>query len=354
MRGSIRLFTTFGISIKIHVTFLLLPLLFGVLYGLKGIFLIFFVFLCVTLHEICHSLAARHYGVKVRDITLFPIGGVAAMRSIPENAGQELIISLAGPLFNFILAALLFFPFYRLLGPEVLLAFPSPVLDTWPRTLAYAYWVNPFLGLFNLLPAFPMDGGRVLRSLLARWMHYQQATRIAVGIGHTFALIFVLFGLANSQLFLAVIGVFIYLAASQEESEVDFRTTLKKYYVRDVLSAGFVGVDPEMPLRRVIELIFHSRQEDFPVLKEGKLVGILTRGDIISTIHREGMEKTAGEAMRTGFPIVRPDDDLVGVQRMMQESELKALPVVSGDGTVVGVITLEDIVRVYFIVGKKT
>ena len=229
VRGSIRLFSIFGISIYIHVTFLVLPVLFFVNAGLKGVFLVFFVFSCVTVHELFHSLTAKRFGIRVGNITLFPIGGVASISAYPEKPSQEFLISLAGPAFNIIFAAVLFYPLYRILGPDLF----KPSLDTWRGTIAYAFWVNPSLAFFNLLPAFPMDGGRILRSFLARRMSLRKATQIAVGIGNFFALLFGFIGIAYRHFMLVIIAIFIYLAASSEEFQVELRESIKQSLLND-------------------------------------------------------------------------------------------------------------------------
>lgn len=225
MRGAIRLFNLFGIPVYIHITFLLLPILFYINSGIKGTFLVLFVFSCVTFHELFHSLTARHFGVRVRGITLFPIGGVASITSYPRKPSQEFLISLAGPSFNIIFSLVLFYPLYRILGPEVLF---KPSLRSWPHTVAYAFWVNPSLALFNLLPAFPMDGGRILRAFLAQRIGLRRATEIAVGIGHFFALAFGFFGITHGNFMLVIIAIFIYMAASSEEFQVELMETFKE------------------------------------------------------------------------------------------------------------------------------
>jgi stage IV sporulation protein FB len=227
MKWAIRLFTIFGIPIYIHLTFLILPLLFYVNAGFQGVFLVLAVFACVTAHELFHSLMAKRFGVIVRGITLFPIGGVASIGSYPRKPSQELMIALAGPSFNIIFAALMFYPLYKLLGPKVLF---NPSLRTWPGTIAYAFWINPWLAAFNLLPAFPMDGGRVLRAFLAGRLGLRRATRIAAGIGHFFALVFAFIGIRDGHLMLVIIALFIYTAASSEEFEVEVIETLKERY----------------------------------------------------------------------------------------------------------------------------
>lgn len=227
MRGSIKLFNIFGIDIKIHVTFLFLILLFlpG---GIRWLALMLGVFCFVTLHEICHSLMARHYGIEVREITLLPIGGIASMSSMPEKPSQEFFISIAGPLFNLAVIVVFYNPMKAILGPEVLFYRPLSTA-TWPLTLAYLYWINLMLAIFNLLPAFPMDGGRVLRSLLTGRIGYIKATKFAVGLGHIFAIGFAYFGIVNVNVVLIAIAVFIYMAASNEGHQADIREALKKF-----------------------------------------------------------------------------------------------------------------------------
>ncbi|MDD5173814.1 MAG: site-2 protease family protein [Candidatus Omnitrophica bacterium] len=229
MRGSVKLFNIFGISINIHVTFLFL-LVFFFLGGIRWLVLVVGVFCFVTLHEICHSLMARYYGIEVRQITLYPIGGVASMSSIPEKPVQEFFISIAGPLFNLAVVVIFYIPIKSLLGPEVLFHRPLSAA-TWPLTLSYLYWINLMLAVFNLIPAFPMDGGRVLRSLLAGKIGYGKATKIAVGLGHIFAVVFAYFGIINYNIILVAIAVFIYTAASNEGRLADAIEAWKKFKI---------------------------------------------------------------------------------------------------------------------------
>lgn len=217
MRGAFRLVKAFGIDINIHITFLILPFLF-LNHGLKGIFFILFVFLCVTLHELTHSLTARKFGIEVKEITLLPIGGLASMSSFPEKPSQEFLISVSGPMFNIVFAVILYFPLIFLIGREALF---SPSLRTWPQTIAQGFWINLILAGFNLLPAFPMDGGRVLRSLLALKMSHRKATKIAVNVGRIFAVFFGYLGIVHGYITLIFIAIFIYISASTEEAQVE-------------------------------------------------------------------------------------------------------------------------------------
>ncbi|OGW77206.1 MAG: hypothetical protein A3K16_02430 [Omnitrophica bacterium RIFCSPLOWO2_01_FULL_45_24] len=350
MKGSIRLFRIFGISINIHVTFLLLLVLF-LSGGIKWLVLMIGVFFFVTLHELCHSLVAKRFGIQVREITLLPIGGVASMTSMPEKPIHEFFISIAGPLFNIAVVAVLYYPLKSLLGPETLFHRPFSTA-TWPLTIAYLYWINLILALFNLIPAFPMDGGRVLRALLAQRMSYQKATKIAVNLGHLFALGFAYFGIVGFNVILIIIAIFIYIAASNEELQVDLKETLKKFRVRDILSADFFTLNSDTTLAKVLELIFHSHQEDFPVLEGGEMVGFVTRHEIISGIHSLGMRTLVKDVMSKDFPKVTDADLLIKAQKLMEENSIRALPVMR-NGHAVGVVTLEDIGRIYAITSQK-
>lgn len=345
MRGAIKLFKVFGITIEIHLSFLILPAFFWMMYGLKGIFIILAIFSCVAAHELTHSLVAKKCGIQVDRVLLLPIGGVASMRSLPETPGQEFAISLAGPLFNIALTIILFFPLKHLLGAQNLFH-PDP--NTWAGAIAYAYWVNPVLAGFNLLPAFPMDGGRILRSLLARKISYIKATRIAVGFGHVFALMFAFVALSSSppNFILLLIALFIFVAASQEEAIAGLKATLSKIRVRDILSESFYTISPDALIGEVLELIFHTHQEDFPVTVGSEVVGFLPRNKIVSAVHEKQLDRKVEELMLTDFPTLSPDEFLSTAYNKMENVELKALPVVER-GILKGIVTLEDISRLY-------
>lgn len=350
MKGSIRLFKIQGISINVHITFFLLLFLFLSM-GFKWLFLIVAIFCFVTLHELSHSIVAKKFGIQVREITLLPIGGVASMTKMPDKPYQEFLISLAGPLFNIAVVIVFFLPLYYLLGPEVL--FHHLSVKTFPLTIAHIYWINLILALFNLIPAFPMDGGRILRAILAQKMGYQKATKIAVNFGHVFALLFGYIGLIHGYIILIIIAVFVYMAASSEELQVDIRETLKKFTIKDILPSQFLTLDENATLAKVLELIFHSHQEDFPVVESGRMVGFVTRHDIISGIHQRGMSVRVSDIMRKKFPVLRESDSLNKAQNIMQENNIKALPVVKGAGSVISVVTIEDITRVYSVMSSR-
>lgn len=352
MKGSIKLVEIFGISVNIHITFLLLPLIFLMLGGVRSMVLVLIVFICVTIHELTHSLVAQRFGITVKDITLLPIGGVASMTKMPQNPKQEFIISIVGPLSNIIIAALIYYALFNAPWmPKSVLRNPT-LGNTWRHTLAMIPVINVILAVFNLLPAFPMDGGRLLRAVLATRMDFRKATKIAVYIGHIFAILFAYVGFIYRHPFLILIAVFIYMAASAEESHVDVRETLKGYKVRDILNPQFLTLDKSTTVSKVLELVFHSHQEDFPVMDGGRMAGFVTRADIILAMHKKGPDALLSDIMRSDVPSVAPEDRLTKVQRLMEENQIKALPVMR-HSVVCGVVTLEDIGRIYSIMAQR-
>jgi CBS domain-containing protein len=197
-----------------------------------------------------------------------------------------------------------------------------------------------------------MDGGRILRSLLVGRLGYRRATKVAVAFGHLFALAFAWFGIIRMNIILLIIAFFIYTSASGEEMQVNVKETLKKFRVRDILSRDFLTLEADTTLAKVLELVFHSHQEDFPVMEGGRMTGFITRQDIMSGLHQFGPSKAVRDVMRTDFPKVGETDSLVKVQNIIQDSGFRALPVVKGSD-VIGVVTLEDIGRVYAIASQR-
>src|SRR5213080_1855499 len=284
MKWSWKLGTVAGIGLYVHATFLLLLAWVGVTYwlaggsaaALDGIAFILALFACVVLHELGHALTARRYGIRTRDITLLPIGGVSRLERIPDDPRQEVWVSLAGPAVNVVIAAALYA--WLLLSQtwrplSALTMAGGPFLE---RLLL----VNVSLAVFNLLPAFPMDGGRVLRALLAMRMDYVRATQVAAQVGQAMALVFGLLGLFTNP-FLVWIG------AAQEASMVQMRTALSGIPVSRAMLTDFHTLAPEDPAKRVLELILAGSQQDFPVVdggQGGRLAGVLLRSDVLKAL----------------------------------------------------------------------
>ena len=382
MDWSIKIATVKGIEIKVHLTFLLIILWAaveggtGIGGGLRGaifgIVSITFLFFCVVLHELGHSFQALRYRVKVRNITLLPIGGVAQMESIPEKPSQELAISLAGPAVNFAIAGLLAPLALWILVTQIGVYLGQPtyllsntgqrvlrwVLDglfygtDWKALVFYLLSMNVSLGVFNLIPAFPMDGGRVLRALLALRLDYLRATRIAVNVGRGLAVLLGVAGLMLFQFPLVLIAIFIYAGGGYERQMVEVKRALQGLQVRQAVTRELRAVTPATPLAHVLDLIFHGYQSNFPVVEGRQLVGVLVREDILAALRERGSNVPVGQVMRTDFPVVNLSDSLLHVQRLIAESGVKAIPVIE-DGFFRGLITLARINETYTLLSPR-
>ena len=355
MGGSFKIGRAFGIEIRIHWTFFLLLAFFffigfrgngsiGVALVTSGIIVALFV--CVLLHEFGHSLVAQRLGIEVPDITLLPIGGLARLKSLPENPWDEVKIAVAGPLVNVVLAPV-FFGIAFLMGADLLST--VNVLQgatSVGQVIAYLGLMNVALAVFNLIPAFPMDGGRVLRGLLATRLGTVRATDIASTVGQVFAIGFFILAFTTNNFLLAFVALFIFFGASGEAQMVRQRETMRGLLVSDVMGTKrrTETVTPYHNFGQVFESVLHGYQEDFPVVDEdGRLVGILTRGEIMAAAHSPDRYSSVRDLMKTEFPTVSPDADLfTDGNRILQESGLRALPVVK-DGDLVGMLTTDDV-----------
>jgi Zn-dependent protease len=280
------------------------------------------IFLCVVLHEFGHALAARRFGIGTRDITLLPIGGVARLKRMPEEPRQELWVALAGPAVNVVIAAVLFALLLVAGGLQPLARLTMTAGPFLERLMA----VNIFLALFNMLPAFPMDGGRVLRALLAIRMNYARATRIAARMGQGMA---VLFGLAwlFGNPFLLFIALFVWIGAAQESAAVEAKSALGGIPVGRAMITDFRQLAPRDPLSRAVDLVLAGPQQDFPVVDGERTVGILTRAELILALARHGREKPVGEVMVREFESADISDTLESAFERLQGCSCPALPV---------------------------
>ncbi|HEY9527846.1 MAG TPA: site-2 protease family protein [Anaerolineales bacterium] len=346
MRWQWKLGTFAGIDVFVHATFLLLIGWIGyshwLQYGtvakvVEGILFILALFLCVVLHEYGHALTARRYGIKTRDITLYPIGGVARLERLPDKPIEELWVALMGPAVNVVIAALLFVYLYLTSGLV-------PMTDLTVASgsfLARLMAVNISLVLFNLIPAFPMDGGRVLRALLAMRMDYVRATQIAANIGQGLAFVLGLFGLFNNP-FLLFIAFFVWIGASQEASMVQMRNTISGIPVTQAMQTRFDTLSPTDRLDRVVNLILAGSQQDFPVVEDGQFIGVLTRDDFIKALSQKGQDTPVTDVIRRNVPSVDSHEMVEMALMRLQESGAKTLPVMHR-GRFVGLITSENI-----------
>lgn len=346
MRWQWKLGTFAGIDVFVHATFLLLIGWIGYSHWLRygtiakvaeGVVFILALFLCVVLHEYGHALTARRYGIKTRDITLYPIGGVARLERLPDKPIEELWVALMGPAVNVVIAALLFVYLY-LTGGLV------PMTDLTVASgsfLARLMAVNVSLVLFNLIPAFPMDGGRVLRALLAMRMDYVRATQIAANIGQGLAFLLGLFGLFNNP-FLLFIAFFVWIGASQEASMVQMRNSISGIPVTHAMQTRFDILTPSDRLDRVVSLILAGSQQDFPVVEDGQFVGVVTRDDFIRALSQKGENTPVMDVIRRNVPTVDSHEMVEMALTRLQESGSKTLPVMHR-GRFVGLVTSENI-----------
>jgi Zn-dependent protease/CBS domain-containing protein len=344
MGGSFKVGRAFGIDIKIHWTFLLLLVFFAFLGyrdsgsavgALVTAAVVVVLFFCVLLHEFGHSLVAQRLGLEVPDITLLPIGGLARLKRLPDRPIDEVKIAIAGPLVNFVLAPL-FLGVALLLGTD---------LSGVSGAFAVLALLNFVLAVFNLIPAFPMDGGRVLRGLLAIRLGPVRATDISSGVGQFFGIVFILIGLFINPL-LALIGLFILLGAGGESQMVRQREMMRGLNVSDVMGTKprTETVTPYHNFGQVLDSVLHGYQEDFPVVDEGgNIVGIVTRNEILAAAHSPDRYASVRDLMKTDVPTISPDADLFkDGYRILQESGLRALPVAK-NGELVGMLTVDDV-----------
>jgi len=355
MGSSFKIGRAFGIDLKVHWTFFLLLAFFAFVSfqrsgsltsALITALVIVALFVCVVLHEYGHSLVAQRLGIEIQDITLLPIGGVARLKSLPSRPMDEVKIAIAGPLVNVALAPI-FSGIAFLLGSSPLDA--ANILqggNSLGQIFAYLGLINVALVVFNLIPAFPMDGGRVLRGLLATRLGPVRATDVSAAIGQIFALAFFLIGLLGGNYLLALVGVFIFFGAGGEQQMVRQRELTRGLLVSNVMGTRprLETVTPYHTFGQVLDTVIHGYQEDFPVVDEnGNLVGMITRNEIMAAAHSPERFSTVRDLMKTDFPIISPDSDLfTDGARLLQESGLRALPVVKA-GNLVGMLTVDDV-----------
>jgi len=343
-RWSVRIGTLLGVPVRIHATFLLLLVWFGVVSAqqgqgfLSGIVFLLLLFGCVVLHELGHATMARRYGVHTSEIVLYPIGGIAKLDRIPGGKA-ELLIALAGPAVNLVLAVLLGVGMV-LLGLNVPHE-PGELLSGVPF-LWQLLSANIMLFLFNLIPAFPMDGGRVLRASLSIRMGQARATAIAAKVGQGFAILFGLFALLKSQPFLLLIAFFVFLSAGQEAAYQRGRAAVRGLTARSAMITRFEKLAPQDSLGRAAELLLATHQQDFPVVDLwGRVAGVLSRSRMLAGLAAGGREVAVLEAMDREVSEVRPDTPLEEVLNRLQSSPLQPILVV-GEAGLEGMITLEN------------
>jgi Zn-dependent protease/CBS domain-containing protein len=348
MRWSVKIAKIAGIEVRIHLTFLLLLAWIAISYyrsggrdaAIEGVGFVLAVFGCVLLHEFGHALAAKLYGIETPDITLLPIGGVARLQRMPEKPSQELVVAIAGPLVNVVIAGILF----AVLGSRFDLAQAADVANPTASTLlSKLAFVNVSLVVFNLIPAFPMDGGRVLRALLAMAMPYARATLIAARVGQGLAFFLGFIGLFSNPL-LVFIALFVYLGASSENAMAQMKDISTGVRVADAMVTEWVSLGDTDTIDDAVQALLRTSQQEFPVLDSGgQLLGILAREPMIRALRETGPETPVVRAMQPCTHAAHPRDHFESAFRLMQESACPALPVLDGSGRLVGLVTMENI-----------
>jgi Zn-dependent protease len=336
-----------GTVIRIHLTFLLFLVWIGVSHyaqggqraAVEGLLFITLLFACVLLHEFGHVFAARRYGVQTPDITLLPIGGVARLERIPEKPSEELVVALAGPAVNVVIAALLFL----VLGGLPSMDDGTQVQNPGVGLLGRLAWVNITLVVFNLIPAFPMDGGRVLRALLAYRLGYTRGTRIAAGVGQAVAFALGLAGLFGNPL-LIFIALFVYMGAAAEASAAQMRDAGRGMIASDAAETRFEGLSPTATVEDAVERLLRTSQHDFPVVDgAGRLRGVVTRDDMIRALRERGPDAPVLEVMRRDVPVLHHRQPLDEAMRTMREGGHPAVGIADADGKLVGLVTPENV-----------
>ena len=348
MRWSFHIARIAGIDVKIHATFILFLAFIAFMHhavggfpeAVRGVVFVLLVFLCVLLHEFGHALAARRYGIKTPDITLLPIGGVARLERMPEHPWQEVVVALAGPAVNVVLAAFLLLFVGVTMGFFDLAALEHVGVGLPAKLLV----VNILLVVFNMIPAFPMDGGRVLRALLAMKMNYARATHIAASIGQAAAFAFAFYGLIKSQPMLILIGIFIYFGAANEAAFAQMKQLSRGLRVSAAMVTQFQTLPLNSTLNTAVEALLRTSQHEFPVVDEmGKVRGILTRDDLIVGLRRSGAQAPVAEVMRVDIPSIHHSMLFDRAYELMQECGCPALPVLDSDARLIGLFTPENI-----------
>jgi len=346
VKWSFRIATVAGIEVRIHVTFLLILGVFALLFahdgGLEaavfGTLFFLALFLCVVLHEFGHAFAAKAYGIRTPDITLYPIGGVARLERMPTSPWHELVIALAGPAVNVAIAGFLWIAVVR--GYTFADLFdPRMDEDFWSGLLR----INVFLVLFNMIPAFPMDGGRVVRALLATRLPYATATMIAARIGQVLAVAFVVASFTElASPMLLVIGMFVFMGAQQELNFARLRQSAQSVRVADAMLGRFEVLPDDIRVGELAPRLITSNQEVFVFADEDMLYrGLALREELVQGMRQLPPETLAHSLSRT-VPPIRPNTSMDEVLEMMQKSLEPCLPVVNGSGQVVGLVGIDQ------------
>jgi Zn-dependent protease/CBS domain-containing protein len=349
MKWSWKIARVGGIDLRVHATFVILLVWLAIVYfrelgtvagAATGVFFTLALFASVVLHEFGHALTARRFGVPTRDITLLPIGGVARLEYIPDKPKQELQIALAGPAVTLVIALTLYVVL-RVLGLPAVVDDNLAVQQGGGAFVAQLMWVNVTLLLFNLLPAFPMDGGRVLRAALALRMKYLRATMLAARVGKVFALLFGVVGLLYNPL-LVLIALFVWLGAASESSTTQMHSVLSGVNVERVMIRDIRTLAPGDTLDTALHHVLEGFQTDFPVVENDNVVGVLTRAGLLAGLAGAGREAPVANSMEKSFRTADSKELVETAIARLGECKCRTLPVLS-DGRLTGLLTMDNV-----------
>lgn len=359
MKSSLKLITIKGISVYVHFTFLIFVLWLLVMYIASGmqwqlllwsIIFLFSIFACVVLHEYGHAFVASWFGINARKITIYPIGGVASIEKLPENPKQELLISAAGPFVSFVLASVLL-----LFAPQ---SFSLKSFNQYNGIISqnnflYALgWVNIALAIFNLIPAFPMDGGRILRALLAFEFNYVKATAIAATVGRIIAVIIIVLAVLTMNFILALIGIFIIVFAGAEESYLQLKTLVKGIKLKEVLIYDYQSIDANLKVNEAANVLENQHNRYFIVMKEGIPVGTLDRMEVMKSVTERQYDRKVTELMKENVEFFESETLIEDVLDKFSGDEAKLHPVFNKE-KFLGVTSFQYIIE-YLLIHKAT
>lgn len=348
MKWSWKLTRLAGIDVYIHATFFILIAWIGLSYWIvsgslaaviTGVGFILALFACVVLHELGHALIARRYGIRTRDITLLPIGGVAALERMPDDPKQEITMALAGPAVNLVIA----------LGLWLWLSVSNSLMQvdqlslTGGSFLEKLMLVNIILAIFNLLPAFPMDGGRVLRAALSMRMGRNRATQVAAKVGQGLALWLGFIGLLYNP-FLIFIALFVWIGAAAEAGMEQIKSSLSDAAVGRAMLTDFQVLSPDDSLSYAIELTLAASQKEFPVQVDAVIVGVLTQDDLLKGLQAQGEQARVGDCMQREIQSADINEPLEKVLERLHNCHCRLLSVTEAD-QLVGIINLDNIME---------
>lgn len=362
MGWSIKLGRIFGINIQVHVTFFLILIWGAFNFGGGagpgyGLLVTVALFTLVLLHELGHSLAAMAYGIPVRDITLLPIGGVARLERMPDKPLQEFVVALAGPAVNVILAVVLA-PI--LLGLAVAQAEPLALISMrsqggLPGLLSFLLIANVSLALFNLLPAFPMDGGRIFRAGLGLFLDFPRATRLAVIVGRVLAVGLGIFGIFTGQFFMSLIALFIFTASGQEGAAVSARSLLHSVRVGQALSRNPLTLSPNATVGQAASFVMRGERPDFAVVDpySRQLLGVVSSSDVAQAVEGDRWYSPMSDIMRPAerVPRVTTNTPLSELQDILAQASSRVAAVYDGP-FFQGLISLDDVRRVFYFMSR--